>query len=444
MYRSKHVRAYKRPWTALVAITAMIGAVGIQAAFASHPEVSLDGSEFEIDTDANLRVDDIAPSIDWANVTEIRAQDSPTGASDESFGQGTKENTADPTVVDGSIPPNKSDLKFFGLYQEGDEFLHLFWSRVQDPEGTTNMDFELNKNKCDPDDLANSVCATNGVTPARSVGDILITYDLSRGGTVPTIKSREWTGTQWGPELDLTADGDAAGSINTSLIPAAESDGLGEHSPRTFGEASLRLDAISDPDSCLSFGSAYLKSRASDSFTAALKDFVPPEPVSIGGACGAIKVTKVRKHAALGTGNHPHSGVTFTLMQGTTEIDTEVTNASGVACFDEVLFGNYTVVETVPSNYSSSSASTNVTVDNQASCTAATFVGEEVNVTNTPLSDITVSFSSLVTGGTAATIDCTGLTATPPDGTPAAFDDTSETFEDLEPGTYTCTVVIDP
>ena len=47
-------------------------------------------------------------------------------------------------------------------------------------------------------------------------------------------------------------------------------------------------------------------------------------------------------------------------------------------------------------------------------------------------------------GGTAATIDCTGLTATPADDTPSAFDDLSETFKDLAPGTYTCTVVVDP
>jgi hypothetical protein len=83
-------------------------------------------------------------------------------------------------------------------------------------------------------------------------------------------------------------------------------------------------------------------------------------------------------------------------------------------------------------------------VNNQASCTDSPFVGEMVSFHNTPLSNITVSFASQVPGGTAATIDCTDLTATPPDGTPSAFDDTSETFQDLEPGTYNCTVVIDP
>src|SRR5215203_6113057 len=127
----------KRTLSVLVgAITmAALLLVGMQVAFASHPEVSLPGS--------NLKVDDPAPSIDWASVTETRKADLASGSGDNSFGQGTKEDTAVPTVVSGSIPPNKSDLKFFGVYQEGTSsagFLDLFWSRVQDPTGTTNMD----------------------------------------------------------------------------------------------------------------------------------------------------------------------------------------------------------------------------------------------------------------------------------------------------------------
>ena len=34
----------------------------------AHPETSLAGSVFEIDSGANLKVDHAAPSIDWANV----------------------------------------------------------------------------------------------------------------------------------------------------------------------------------------------------------------------------------------------------------------------------------------------------------------------------------------------------------------------------------------
>jgi hypothetical protein len=104
------------------AIVALVGAiavatvllVGMQAAFAA----SLPGSQFEIDTDANLKVDNLAPSFDWANVSETRKADLASGGGDDSFGQGTKEDTAVPTVVSGSIPPNKSDLLNFGVYLE--------------------------------------------------------------------------------------------------------------------------------------------------------------------------------------------------------------------------------------------------------------------------------------------------------------------------------------
>jgi hypothetical protein len=290
------------------------GLVLVLPAAASHPEVSLSGSNFEIDTDANLKVDDPTPSIDWANVSEVRKQDTASGPTDESFGQGAKEDTAVPSVVDGSIPPNKSDLKFFGVYQEGTSgsgFLNLFWSRVQDPSGTTNMDFEFNKRQCTPNQTpADADCTANGLTPIRSVGDLLVIYDLSQGGTHPTLSIREWGGSSWGAPTDLTASNKATGSINTSAIPAAESDGLGGQSARTFGEAQVALSAIFDPNTCESFGSAYLKSRSSDSFTAALKDFVPPQAVNITN-CGSINIHKQDDS----TPANPLAGATFTLYK---------------------------------------------------------------------------------------------------------------------------------
>src|SRR6187551_2984609 len=171
MKRSMERKKGPRHWLILAVTGAFALSLGIQSAFASHPEVSLSGSNFEIDTDANLKVDDGSPSIDWASVNETRKPDKATGSGDDSFGQGTKESTTVPTVVDGSIPPNKSDLKAFGVYQEGSTaagFLNLFWSRVQDPSGTTNMDFEFNKNQC-----PGTGCSANGLTPIRSTGDIL-------------------------------------------------------------------------------------------------------------------------------------------------------------------------------------------------------------------------------------------------------------------------------
>ena len=117
------------------------------------------------------------------------------------------------------------------------------------------------------------------VTPPRTTGDKLITYDLSNGGTNPTISIRTWNGSAWGPATVVA--GLARASINTSQIPANESGGLGVLDPFTFGELAISYSAIFSGNQCGSFGSAYLKSRSSDSFTSEIKDFVAPKPVTI-------------------------------------------------------------------------------------------------------------------------------------------------------------------
>lgn len=629
----------------LVFAIAALAALVAFPAIASHPEASLPGSNFEIDTDANLKVDDPAPSIDWASVTETRRTDTATGQNDDSYKGGVKEDTACPGEVTGSIPNNKSDLLNFGAYTEpetgGPGFLNLFWTRVADPSGTTLMDFELNHS---------STPCSSGPNVVRTAGDLLIEYAIDQGGAVAKITVREWTGSAWGPATDLTGT-QAAGTISSSSIPAAESDGLlstGSFSPRTFGEAQLDLDFIFDEGVCESFGSAMLKSRSSDAFNSQLKDFIRPiavnitncgkviirkqtdpdedpnttqfgytksfdtdpstpntftltddddetftnvlfgtgytvtedvipsgwefqnldcsastgvtpsitdetvtfaidnaadildctytnqargtiivekitddgsgsfdftsstlslfgftltttepgeagkdsetfgnlnpgtydvaetvpagwnlvssgcddgsDPASIGlGAgetvtCtfhdarekGAILITKTRKHAADGPGDHPHQGVEFTITGGDLPAGgaTVTTNANGRACIDGLVLsgfvGDYTVTETVPAGYSASPTSDTVTVSTESTCGD----GNEASAGpfhNTPLTDVTVSVDSQVDGGTASTIDCgAGVVSTGANG------DGSTTRSDLEPGTYTCTVVIDP
>ena len=531
---SRAITPRRRGRRALAATGVVTIIAGVLLSAGAVFAIQLPGSQFEIDTDANLILDAGNPgTLDWATVTEIRRNDTASGSGDESFGNGTKEDTAVPSIVDGSIPPNKSDLKAFGVYQEGsdqDGFLNLFWSRVQDPSGTTNMDFEFNQS---------STASANGVTPVRTAGDLLITYDLSRGGTQATISQREWTGSQWGPETAFGAN--ATGTINTTAIPAAQSDGLGALSPRTFGEAQIDLSVIFETGECTSFGSAYLKSRSSDSFTSALKDFVPPvsinlsncggvdihkvddsdpanplegavfelfndiaplggtghgaEDTATGDTCttdaagdcsitgvlagsywvvetsgvagydlapdqlititvddtveltfidpkqtGAILITKVAKHAAAESGEIALAGVEF-------EIDGEsvgTTDANGQICVDGLVQSETArVVHEVaaPTGYAGADDQ-NVVVDNAADCDDDPYGGESVTFTNTPLTDITVSVDSLVVGGTASTIDCDFNDAVVE--TDAVTGDGSTTGSDLEPGTYTCTIVVDP
>src|SRR5438445_4624944 len=130
------------------------------------------------------------------------------------------------------------------------------------------MDFELNQNHCTPLDTTDGTdnCAGNSVTPLRVAGDELVTYDLSQGGTHPTISLRTWDGSVWGPASVLSSSTTpaATGSVNTSSIASADSGGLCSLtgfpacpstglSPYTFGEASVNLGLIFNPNSCHSF-----------------------------------------------------------------------------------------------------------------------------------------------------------------------------------------------
>jgi uncharacterized repeat protein (TIGR01451 family) len=265
----------------------------IPAGFTQVPP-SPAGTALEID--GNL-VDDAAAGKDWGSLPgtvfscssnpKIGCDiDRPTGRHDNSFGQGTKEDAPVPKIVSGSIPNNKSDLLRFYVATERfatTNYLYLAWSRVQEPSGTTNMDFELNQS---------STTSGNGVTPVRTAGDILVRYDLAQGGTVPVLGFQRWLTSGgsvlceasnatpcWGKFQALSAD--VQGAINSA--PVSEPIANTTLSARTFGEASINLEAagIFSAGVCQNFASAYLKSRSSASFTSEIKDFIAPIPVNI-------------------------------------------------------------------------------------------------------------------------------------------------------------------
>ena len=200
------------------------------------------------------------------------------------------------------------------------------------------MDFEFNQS---------STSSGNGVTPVRTAGDVLVAYDLSQGGTVPTISVHFWDGSAWGPAQNLSQTGKATGSINLAAIPAAESDGLiatGQLDPLTFGEASVDVDAILPPGTCSALGSVYLKSRSSDSFTAALKDFIAPAPVNVSN-CATITIRKVTEPTGDTTTSFQYdttgglSPASFSLKDG------------GVQVYSGVQAGAFSVTEAVDPAY---------------------------------------------------------------------------------------------
>jgi Prealbumin-like fold domain len=276
------------------------------AAVALPSFANLPGSTFE-GNDGNLVVN-TAGNTDWANApNRVVGVDQPSGSSDNAFGQGTKEDDPNVKVVTGSIPPNKNDLTRFYIGSEfagGSNFLYLAWERLVNI-GNANLDLEINQNS-----TAGFTGTTTGpVTLNRTAGDLLVTYDFGGSGT-PTLGLLKWLTTAngdsvsdcfssntlpcWGKHVNLSAAGDAEGAVNTATV----TDPVPPNAPRTlttglFGEAAINLTAagVFPAGTCEAFGSTFLKSRASSSFGAEVKDFIAPQPVNISN-CGRIVIKK--------------------------------------------------------------------------------------------------------------------------------------------------------
>jgi hypothetical protein len=160
---------------------------------------------------------------------------------------------------------------------------------------------------------------------------------------------------------------------------------------------------------------------------------------------GAIEISKDRKHAAAGPGDHPHAGVDFTISDGAGFSETVTTDANGEACLDGLDFGSYEVAEVTPAGYAGEAAKPAV-----VSAVSECGDGAEATVSfhNTPLTNVTVSVDSQVAGGTASVIVCTDADGNVSNASTGADGDGSLTVADLLPTdpvvTLTCTVTIDP
>jgi hypothetical protein len=553
-----------------VVLTASLAAIVIPAL------ANLTGSTFE-GNDGNLVVNTTG-NTDWENApNRVVGVDQPSGSTDNAFGQGTKEDKANVTVVDGSIPPNQNDLTRFYVGSEfasGSNYLYLGWERAVNI-GNANMDFEINQKATS----GFTGTTTGPVTLNRTAGDLLVTYDFSGSGT-PTLGLLTWVTSGstsqcfssnslpcWGNRVDLSAAGFAEGAVNSGTV----TDPINPGAPRTlttglFGEAAINLTAagVFPAGTCKAFGSTFLKSRSSSSFGAELKDFIAPQPVNISNcgevkiikhtdprgigqnfgytstipgntsftlndngnttgdsagntkditnvaagsytvtegsepanfglesltctatgtgasgtqhapgspqaditvtagsvvACtytnqqqlGAIKITKTSSKAAA----TPLAGAKFSITSGGTAISGSpfTTGSDGTVCVGNLPYGTYSVQETTaPTGYSiDDTTAHDVTVNANSTCgdgNEATFLA-----TDTPKTDLTITATSEVSGGTKSSIQCTtgGPTGFPgtdignsPVGIPTPVDPANVTANGLKPGTYTCKVVIDP
>jgi hypothetical protein len=476
-----------RKRTALAAAGLLAAALIPTIAFAN-----LTGSKFE-SNDGNLVVDTTG-NFDWVNAPHRQAGvEEFSGSADNSFGQGTKEDDTTPTVVTGSIPPNKSDLtRFYVANDTGSnnhKFIYLAWERTN-TLGSANMDFEINQLK-QPDMTTTGV---KDIGATRSPGDLLIRYDFSGGGTSPSLSLVKWlTGDTdgalssdcnssgatlpcWGAvpgatedgidgvndnQIDLSASGFADGAVNVLCSGAKKCTDV-THDPignidlasATFGEAAIDLTAagVFPAGQCRNFGSAYLKSRSSDSFTAETKDFIAPIEIDINN-CGSLTIRKV---TVGGSGTFGFDSTTLadqTSSDPATRFELTTTGAGSAGAADTgtayhgILAGTYDAAENAKDGWTltgiscvnADSSSHPATTDLTArTLSVGIAVGDDVTCTFTNTAKATIRFKKVTnpspdTANTSFTFDPSDTLQT---GTFDLKNGETKSYVDVVPGTY--------
>src|SRR5713101_1348704 len=248
---------------------------------------------FEIDGDLAVE-HSVPPSepIDWDSSpfpAALTTFTDGTGPTDDIFGQGSKEDTQSTwSCVTGSAPP-KDDIvneisvngaspvageiafRFFPVSGVQKQFLYTNWSRLSN-NGDAHIDYEFNQ--ADP--------ASNPASPScpqlalRTPGDFLVSFDTQYGGKIINASAFTWNGTTFVP-ISVGSQGilwDAA--VNT--VPSIA--GLTATGINLFGELTLNVTDTIGEIPCNKILFVAMKTRASTSLSAELKDRTRIKPVN--------------------------------------------------------------------------------------------------------------------------------------------------------------------
>lgn len=228
-----------------------------------------------------------------------------------------------------------------------------------DPSGDSHIDIEFFQ-----DQIALDEDIPCDVTPCdfvgnRTPGDLIISMDFIKGGSIGEVSIREWNGVDFDviETLDTegcNADDTACAFNNGGFIDGGPWPNLDRHGDiitdieqNAFTEFGMDVTALLDETPCIS--SFMGKTRSSQSFTAELKDFTPPTEFNICSAFITISPDDVNEV------NQPH---TFTITANTkignvvspaddgTIVTVDLTDANGATsnvstdtCFSGIING---------------------------------------------------------------------------------------------------------
>jgi hypothetical protein len=192
---------------------------------------------------------------------------------------------------------NKTDISN-GMYHIASDGMQKWVIMGGDREantGTSYIDFEfyqgyLTKNNNNSFSSLSADSTSLVATGGRTVGDFVLSMEYTNGGAIATVHYYRWElsgGTYRYVEYSIptgTSGPNAFGASNTTTISTPlGAFGLSNYAPYLFVEAAVNVDAILsaiNPCSQISIKTVFIKTKASDSYNAALKDFIAPIPVN--------------------------------------------------------------------------------------------------------------------------------------------------------------------
>jgi hypothetical protein len=191
---------------------------------------------------------------------------------------------------------NKTDIHN-GMYHIASDGSHKWVIMGGDREvntGTSYIDFEFyqgyfTKNSNGSFSSLSKDSTSLSATGGRTVGDFVLSMEYTNGGALATVHYYRWelsSGSYRYVEYNLPSGSSgslAFGATNTTSINTPlGAFGNNTYSPYLFVEAAVDVDALLNainPCAQISIKSVFIKTKASDSYNAALKDFISPIPV---------------------------------------------------------------------------------------------------------------------------------------------------------------------
>jgi uncharacterized repeat protein (TIGR01451 family) len=290
-------RARRAWWRGVLSALAALVCLAALAYATELPRTDqpLPGSAFQGGDGDQNDPDGTGALVDWESLADVRHRADEPNQQDSSFSGGSEETNPGgwglTTSTNGVSPGTDNIRDVWAAVDQpnGDTFLYVAFSRA-DGGGTTSLAFELNRDGR----LWNNGRAD---IPCRLTDDLLINFETQ--GNVPHVEVRRWVTDDpaggegcarkghFEPPVGVVpspaADANAQGQLNATAIPSHLGGAFTPSLPaRQFGEASLNLSDIAEKvfsDRCLAYSSIWMHSRASESLTSQMKDFVAPEPL---------------------------------------------------------------------------------------------------------------------------------------------------------------------